>query len=82
MLTMPVSKPAGLVWLTACLLLITTGTLSITGSKYWWLAGIFVWNLEMKMRGVYMGSDKDARLSRSAPLRTREDNHKPVIRPQ
>ncbi len=39
-LTMQVAKPAGLVWLTAFLLLIATGALFVTGSKFWWLAGI------------------------------------------
>lgn len=38
-LTLPVSKPAGIIWLVAFLLFTTTGLLYAFKNSYWWLLG-------------------------------------------
>lgn len=38
-LTQNISKPAGVLWLIACVLFLITGLLKITGNPLWWLPG-------------------------------------------
>lgn len=40
-LTLPISKPMGVVWLTSSFLFLTYGTLYLLNSKYAWLIGLF-----------------------------------------
>ncbi len=57
-LSLPISKPAGLIWLIATILFVVYGSLYLTGNKYAWLIGIIAVIISQILVIVYW---KDAR---------------------
>lgn len=39
-ITVPISKPVGLLWITACLLFIITAILYLLKTDYWWMSSL------------------------------------------
>lgn len=39
-ITVPISKPVGVIWITTCLLFIATAILYLLKSDYWWMTGL------------------------------------------
>ena len=39
-ITVPISKPIGILWITVCLLFIATGILYLIKTQYWWMTGL------------------------------------------